>query len=205
MKITHIKKYSAECIGTFALAFAVSMSLSGVFPIPTPVIAALVLMLFVYTVGHISGTHINPAITIGVWSIGKISSSDALGYLIAQFLGGGIAYYLTRILIIPARVPVANSAWVGIGEMIGAFFLAFGISAVLYKKVPVDIAGVVIGGSLLLGASLASPLSNGIFNPAVALAAGSISFMYLLAPIIGAVLAMHAYTWLAGGSKSSQK
>lgn len=66
-----MNKYIAEAIGTFALTLAVGLSLAGEFPVSTPILAALTLGLFVYSVGHLSGTHLNPAVTIGAWSIKK--------------------------------------------------------------------------------------------------------------------------------------
>ena len=192
------KKYAAELLGTFGLSFAVALSVSGMFPVPTPVIAGLTLGLFVYTIGHISGAHLNPAVTIGAWSLGKIRMRDASFYIAAQFVGGGLAYILSRTLIIPIRVPIADTVWVGIAEMIGAFFFTFGIAAVIYGKVPSLVSGIVIGGSLVLGISLAAPLSNGILNPAVALGIGSFSLLYLISPIIGSILGMQVFAWLSG-------
>ncbi|TSC74439.1 MAG: major intrinsic protein [Parcubacteria group bacterium Gr01-1014_33] len=193
-----LKKYSAEFLGTFGLSFAVALSVSGMFPVPTPVIAGLTLGLFVYTIGHISGAHLNPAVTIGAWSLGKIKTRDAGFYIAAQFVGGALAYIMSHALIFPARLPVADTMWVGIAELIGTFFFTFGIAAVVYGRVPSQMSGAIVGGSLLLGISLASPLSNGILNPAVALGIGSFSLLYLIAPIIGAVAGMQAFARLSG-------
>lgn len=196
--LKNIKLYAAELLGTFGLALAVTLSLSGTFPVPTPVIAGLTLGLFVYTIGHISGTHINPAVTVGAWSIGKINTQDAIWYIVSQFLGAGLALYLSRGWVTPASLSLVNSFSVLFGELLGTFFFTFGIASVIYKKTPALLSGVVIGGSLLLGISIAASLSNGVLNPAVALAIGSLSLSYLIGPLLGAILGMWAFRWLAG-------
>jgi hypothetical protein len=85
------KALVAELVGTFGLTLAVLISINNPdFPVSTPVIAGVTLGLFVYTIGGISGCHINPAVTLGLASIGKIELPSALGYLVAQFVGAGI-------------------------------------------------------------------------------------------------------------------
>ena len=88
-----MKKYIAELLGTFTLALVVGLSLAGSFPPATPLLAGLTLGLFVYTIGAISGAHINPAVTIGAWSIKKIGNKDALWYIVAQFIGAASVVY----------------------------------------------------------------------------------------------------------------
>ena len=68
-----MKKYIAEFIGTFALTLAVAGSLAATGGIPTALVAGITLGLFVFTIGRLSGAHINPAVTIGAWSMKKIS------------------------------------------------------------------------------------------------------------------------------------
>ncbi|HYL73095.1 MAG TPA: aquaporin [Bryobacteraceae bacterium] len=193
-----MKKYLAEFLGTFALALAVGLSLTGKFPVPTPVIAGLTLGICVYTLGAISGTHINPAITIGLLAIGKINVKDAALYLVAQFAGGGAAYFLTAV-ILGSHPPVAavDSVAVFGAEALGTFWLAVGVGSVVLGKAPAAAAGLTIGGSLLLGISFAAPISNGVLNPAVALGIGSFSLMYVLGPIVGAAVAMLLYKFTA--------
>lgn len=195
-------KYLVEFLGTFALTLVVALSLGGSFPVPTPVLAALTLGLFVYTVGHISGTHINPAITLGALSIKKIKLMDAVGYWIAQFAGAGVACFVSAQFVErtvlasfldPALGMVMVEPMVTLAEALGAFFFAFGVAAVIYGRVPKDLLGIVVGGSLLMGISIAATLSNGVLNPAVALGIGSFSFAYLVGPLVGAVLGMWTY------------
>ena len=192
-----IKKYIAEAVGTFALTLAVALSLAGKFPVSTPVLAGLVLALFVYSVGHISGTHINPAVTIGLWSIKKIQTEEAIYYILAQCIGAAIASLLVSYTVGLATVTLASTPLVGFAELLGAFFFAFGIASVAYGKTPSLLSGFVIGGSLLLGIAIAATLgSNGVLNPAVALGIKSFNTMYLLGPIIGAILGLQAYKYL---------
>ena len=63
---TELKKYVAEYIGTFTLVLIVISSLAGDFPVSTAVIASLTLMMFVYTIGSVSGCHIKPSVTLGI-------------------------------------------------------------------------------------------------------------------------------------------
>jgi len=192
-----MKKYIAEALGTFTLAFVVGLSISGLFPVPTPVLAALVLGLFVYSIGHISGTHINPAVTIGAWSIGKLSPSDAVGYIVSQCIGGFIALLLLSMTGYSPVLSVSGDIMIGLAELLGTFFFTFGIASVIFVRTPSQMSGLVIGGSLLLGITISALLgANGVLNPAVALGIGSFGLMYVLGPIIGSVLGMQAYKYL---------
>lgn len=197
------QKYFAEFLGAMCLTLAVSYSIaSGV--LPTPVVAGLTLGLFVYTVGGISGAHLNPAVTLAMWSVNKIKFSDAIVYIVAQCLGAVAAMFLFKLgngnFINEANamgLNLAVDAWkVGIGEAVGAFMLAFGVSSVVWKKAPADAAGAVVGTSLLLGILMSVGMSAGFINPAVALGHGAFSVMYLAGPIVGAVLGAGVYKYL---------
>ncbi len=189
-----MKKYVVAALGTGALTLAVGLSLASDFPVATPLMAALTLGLFVYTVGHISGTHVNPAVTIGAWSIGKIDSQTAAFYVAAQAVGAGVAMALMQNFVEMAELTIAGSATIGLAEFLGAFFFTFGIAAVVYGKTPSGLSGVVVGGSLLLGIAIAAGLgSNGVLNPAVAFGIGSFGLMYIVGPILGAVCGMQLY------------
>ncbi len=202
--MSNMKVYYVEAFGTFTLSLIVALSLAGMFPVSTPVLAAMTLALFVYTVGHVSGTHINPAVTIGLWSIGKMEAREALMYIIAQFLGAAAAFFLAQYFIPslayfhggPGRIEAA------LAEGLGAILFGFGIASVVYGKVSDEMKGLVIGGSLLLGISLAFFAGSlGILNPAVALAVNAFNLMYLLGPIAGMVIGMWMYKLFATNIK----
>lgn len=192
-------KYVAELLGTFTLTLAVTLSLQSDWPLATPLVAGLTVCLFVYTVGNISGTHINPAVTIALASVRKIGVMDAVMYLLTQFVGALLAMWVAKEYGtgFAPTILVANSLRIGVAEAMGAFALVFGISAVVHGKVHSAASGLTIGGSLLLGIMIASVASNGVLNPAVAVGIGSVSAAYLLGPVAGALAAAWLYKAIA--------
>jgi len=192
------KKYIAEFLGTLTLTLAVIATLVAR-PDMTPLVAGLVLLLFVYSIGDISGSHINPAVTIGLFSIKKISGKDAGYYILSQILGAFAALFIASVFIIDLGVKLGvgshvSSGIAGLAEALGMFFFTFGIASVVFEKTPNIMNGFVIGGSLLLGILIASGLgSNGVLNPAVAFMTGSSDLMYILGPIIGSAGGFWAY------------
>ena len=181
-------------LGTFSLSLAVVVAVHAGGPISVPLVAGLTLGLFVYSLGHISGAHFNPAVTLGAWTVGKIKHHDAILYLIAQFIGAGLAMMVAVNSGANISLIVANTGAIALAEIIGTFFFTFGIAAVVFGKTPAQMSGLTIGASLVLGVVVASALgSNGVLNPAVAMALGSFNLMYLVGPIIGSILGMNVY------------
>lgn len=197
------KAYVAEGIGTFALSFVVLSTLSygAAFPIIVPIAAALTLGLFVYTIGTFSGCHINPSVTLAQFSIGKISLKDGAVYIVAQFVGALLALLLSKFFgAVSPLTPGAFDLHLFGAEVVGAMFFNFGITAVVLGKVEKPMSGIVVGGSLLLGVLTAVALgSAGVLNPAVAFTLDSFSTVYVLGPVLGAVLGAQAYKYLAQG------
>lgn len=202
-------KVVAEFLGTFTLTLAVILSSAS--GLATPLVAALTLGLFVYTIGGISGSHINPAVTIGMLSINKITSGLAARYIVAQILGGLLAMLVVvgfnggqpNISFLHSEI---MSPAIAVSELFGAFFFVFGITAVVSGRVRESLSGIVVGGSLLLGIIVATSLFQlssdpvtvyGFLNPAVALGHGIGSPMYMIGPIAGAILGALTYSWLA--------
>ena len=181
----------AECLGTFVLASGVALSVADASSLPTPVIAALTLGTMVYVFGGISGCHINPAVTIGLWSRGSIATSKAVAYVIAQIIGGFLAAFVTayafgKVLVFDT---VSNGLPIIVAEAAGAFLLVLGVTAVVDGRVSQGASGLTIGSSLLLGILVAAHWSAGVLNPAVAVGLGFASLSYLLAPIVGGIIA----------------
>lgn len=199
------KALVAELFGTFSLTLAVLISVNNPgFPVPTPVIAGLTLGLFVYTIGPISGCHINPAVTCGLAAIRKIEFPTAGFYIVSQFAGALLALWLGSVIFGDVtNLSPSNSVGTGLSEALGAVVFLFGIGAVVLGLVPAAASGLVIGGSLLLGVSWAAHTTNGVLNPAVALGIGSFSAAYVWGPILGAVVGTIVCAYLAKGKQAA--
>ena len=190
----------AEMIGTFALTCAVfAMAGRTSFPFFAALSAGLTLAIMVLVIGPISGSHINPAVTVGMWTMKKISTLMALLYIAAQFVGAILALRMNQYFL---AQPIKNSVtsnfdWkILIAEGIGTLVFTFGIAAAVYGKYEGGKLAAAIGGSLFVGVLIASYGSNGVLNPAVALGIGSWNTAYLLGPIVGAILGMNLYGML---------
>lgn len=212
----------AELIGTFALVFvgagAAALSLGGL--VGVAFAHGLVIVSFAYAYGHISGTHINPAVTIGVWAGGEMGLGKALSYILAQLVGGVAAgYALLSVLGSPdvgqlGATLLAQDLRAGGGtvtitpgqgfflEALLTFFLA---NAVLHCAVAGKArnhAGLAIGLTLTLSILLAGPLTGGSLNPArtlgPALAAQNYAdiWVYLVGTPVGAIVAGLVYRFV---------
>ncbi|WP_347174299.1 MIP/aquaporin family protein [Polaribacter uvawellassae] len=203
-----MKKYLAEFIGTFALVFCGtgaiivnqqaggSLGLVGI-----SLTFGIIVIAMIYIFGSISGTHINPAVTIALL-IGKLTSKkEALFYITAQFLGAILASILLKLMFfekssLGGTTPSGSSIQSFILEFILTFFLMLTILGVTSKKEFSNIAGIVIGFVVTGIILFAGPISGGSFNPArsfaPAIVSGNISalWIYITAPTLGAIAAM---------------
>ncbi len=192
-----MKKYIAEFIGTAVLTLAIVGSIVNGSGFVTILTVGITLALLVATLGAISGSHVNPAVTLGLLSIGKINWREALAYIIAQFAGAALALIMVRVHEVQLPALDYSFTWfIMCAEFIGATIFTFGIASIVlsYDSTKAESkAPFVIGGSLTLGATLAAGLgSNAILNPAVAFGIGSFGLAYIIGPVLGGI----AGVWL---------
>ena len=191
------KSLVAEFLGTLVLTSLVIVALKVPnFSSPAG-LAALVVGLFVYTVGHISGAQFNPAVTIGLWLIGKMEVTDAVKFGMIQMIAAWSGASLIGWLIpVSHSLMVDNSLQTGLVEAMGTFIFCFGIASVVVGKVDKAASGIVVGLSLFLGSAVSLTTANGVLNPAVAFGIGSWGMPYIWGPIVGGVLGFKVYKWL---------
>jgi len=189
----------AEFFGTFGFVYAILASLNGAFVgISTPVVAALALGLVVMMIGVISGAHVNPAVTVGAWSVKKIDTNNAFAYILAQFSGALLAYMVMSgfLSVEVAEFSTANNTWpIFFAEGLGTLLFAFAIASTMHHKYSGVASAVTVGLGLLVGIGFASLISNGVINPAVAAATGSFSWAYVLGPVAGGILGMKLFQY----------
>lgn len=197
-----MRKYLAEFIGTFALILVGAGVCSQNRDLVTVAFAhGLTVATMIYALGHISGIHINPAVTVAMLVNGKIDIKDAIGYIISQLLGAAAAGYLLKAVFISAfnlGTPGMNVT-PGIGflcEALGTFlFFTVIFGAAVDGRTAGNVAGLAIGLSLTSLITVFGPLTGASFNPArffgPALASGHWDsvWIYILAPIVGGTAA----------------
>ncbi len=217
------KKYAAELIGTAVLVFmgcgSVVIAGEKVGFLGIALAFGLSVLVMVYAIGPISGCHINPAITIAMLAAGKIKAKDALGYIIAQFIGGIAAAF--ALLQVAQRRGGYSLATNGLGQngygvhspmgyslvgcltaeiILTALFL-FVIFGATSKNAPQGFAGLAIGLTLTLIHIVGIPITGTSVNPArsfgPALAVGgealSQVWLFIVAPVVGGIIA--AVVW----------
>ena len=209
----------AELIGTFALIFigagAGALGIGGV--VGVAFAHGLVVLCFAYAFGHISGTHINPAVTIGVWAAGKIDTARAASYIVFQIVGGILgaaalwwvlggaetglgATTIQNATTIPGGVTVTMTPVKGfVLEAIMTFFLANAVmNAGISGKATIP-GGLAIGLTLTFCILMGGPLTGGSLNPARSLGPAVMTgnfndiWVYLLGPALGGIAAGFLY------------
>lgn len=208
----------AELVGTFALIFvgagAAALGTGGL--VGVALAHGLVVLSFVYAFGHISGTHINPAVTVGVWLAGKMDAGRAFSYVVFQIIGGILGAMALRMVLggtatglgqtLPASSLAVGSTTisvsVGMAVVLEAILTFFWVNCVLNAAVSGkagNLAGLAIGMTLTLCILMGGPLTGASLNPArsigpaVALGDFGSLWIYIAGPVLGAVVAALLY------------
>lgn len=204
-----MKNYIAEFIGTFAMVFcgtgamAINEVTGGdVTHVGIGITWGLIVMAMIYAFGEISGAHFNPAVSIAFAYAKKFSWKEVPTYIFFQIAGAFAASLLLMWLfpkseLLGATIPSVDVWRAFVLELILTFFLMVVIINVSTGSKEVGMmAGIAIGGVVLLEALFAGPITNASMNPARSLAPNIVSgniegiWLYILAPIIGALLAV---------------
>ncbi|MCO5071735.1 MAG: aquaporin Z [Rhizobiaceae bacterium] len=225
-----LRKYLAESIGTFWLTFAGcgSAVLAATFPevgigfVGVSLAFGLTVITMAYAIGHVSGCHLNPAVTIGLWAGGRFPANQILPYIIAQVAGGIIAAALLYIIASgsPEFSLAGGFASNGYAEhspggynMVAAFAMElvmtamflFVIMGATHGKAPAGFAPLAIGLALVLIHLVSIPVTNTSVNPArstgPALFVGGWAlaqlWLFWVAPIMGGIVGAIAYRWIS--------
>lgn len=213
-----MKRYFAEAIGTFALVFCgtgaiiINQETSGI--VTHPGIAftfGLIVMVMIYALGPISGAHLNPAVTIAFAVAKRFPIKQIFPYVFSQTIGAFSASLILRQLFttnefLGTTIPSGSSFQSFILEIILTFFLMLVIIHVATgSKEQGMFAGLAIGSTVLLEAMFAGPICGASMNPIRSIAPALVSghyehlWVYILAPIAGALLAV--FTWYMLGKE----
>lgn len=207
----------AEAIGTFVLVFTgtgaimVNVITEGTIThLGVCFVFGAVVTAMIYTIGHISGAHINPAVTLGFWSSQVLPKNKVLPYIIGQFSGAILASFLLKIVLgnvanMGATLPL-NGNWLQslVLEIILTFILMFVVlGSGLDRRAPVGFAGISVGLTVTLEAIFMGPITGASMNPARSLGPALIAhlwqyqWIYFVGPIIGVQLAVWVYRQLS--------
>jgi aquaporin Z len=210
-----MRKYIAEIIGTFALVFCgtgaiiINQETGGV--ISHAGVAAtwgLIVAAMIYTVGDISGAHLNPAVTIAFWVAKVFPAKEIAPYIISQGIGAFLASFILQYLfpnnqLLGATLPAGTAMQSFVLELILTFLLMFTIIHVAKgSKEQGMFAGIAIGSVVLLEAMFAGPICGASMNPIRSLSPAVVSghtehlWVYLSAPTLGAILAIGIWKML---------
>jgi MIP family channel proteins len=209
------RHYASEALGTFVLvalgpgAAMVSAKTHAFGPSGIALAFGLAVTIVIVATGHLGGAHINPAVTIGLWSVRQFPGRQVLPYIAAQCAGAVLAS-LVLVWILGTGggfgatlplLPIPQSFAVEAGY---SGILGFVILGATDSRNPKGVAPFAIGATVFAGALVAGPLTGGSFNPARSLGPALVGgvwtahWLYWAAPIGGMIAAMHLYRKVAG-------
>ncbi|XP_019429486.1 PREDICTED: aquaporin NIP2-1-like [Lupinus angustifolius] len=206
------KKVFAEIIGTYILVFVGSGSAAlnaidenKVSRLAASLAGGFIVTVMIYSIGHISGAHMNPAVSLAFAAVRHFPWRQVPFYIAAQLTGAISASYTLRALLEPSRElgatsPSGSNIQALIMEMVATFTMVFISTAMAYDTKAIgELAGVAVGSSVSIASIVAGPISGGSMNPArtlgpaIATASYKGIWVYLVGPITGALLGAWSY------------
>lgn len=211
-----VRRCGVELLGTFLLvavgpgAVMVAARTHAFGHLGIALAFGLVVTLIVASAGHLSGAHVNPAVTIGLWSVRRFRGVEVVPYVAAQCVGAVLASLLCVWLLGPVgnlgatspNLPLPQSFVIEMGFTGVLGFVIMG--AATDPRTPPAIGPFAIGATIFAGALVTGPLTGGSFNPARSLGPALVSgewtahWLYWLAPTTGMVAAMRLYDAIRG-------
>lgn len=207
-----IPKYAAEAVGAFCLVFAgtsavvVEQTTGRLGGVGVSLVFGLIVLAMIYAVGHISGAHLNPAVSLGFYSAGRLPAAELAPYLLAQFGGAISASLLVRLIFWGVETDLGMTLPAGSWqqsfalEFVLSFILLFVVMAVATDhRAQGVMAGVAVGATIAVEALVGGPVSGASMNPARSLAPALLAanfdrqWLYVVAPLLGGVLGARAY------------
>lgn len=211
--VPFLQKILAEIFGTYFLIFAgcgsvtVNKSTKGTVTFPgICVVWGLAVMVMVYSVGHISGAHFNPAVTISFATCRRFPWKQVPAYVAAQVVGSTLASGTLRLLfggkaeLFAGTIPTGSNLQSLVLEFIITFYLMFVVSGVATDNRAIgELAGLAVGATVLLNVAFAGPISGASMNPARTLGPAIVAsryesiWVYMVGTICGAIAGAWAY------------
>lgn len=215
---------AAEFVGTFMLmssvlgaafySFGAPGGAAGILGVALSI--GFTVMALAFAIGHISGGHFNPAVTLGLIAGGRVAANSAVGYIVAQCLGAIVACAVFSIIGSPPKGGFAANGYnelsmlkagmlpVFLIEMILTAFLVFVIMGATNRRAPAGFAPIAVGTTLVAIHIMAIPISNASVNPARSLGSALFAggpaltqlWLFWVAPILGGVIGGVLARWL---------
>ncbi|XXG53030.1 hypothetical protein AAC387_Pa03g1203 [Persea americana] len=212
LSLCFIQKLLAEVMGTYFMMFAgcgsvvVNLKMGTLTVLGTCIVWGLVVMAMVYSLGHVSGAHFNPAVTIAFATCKRFPWKQVPAYISAQVVGSTLASGTLRLLFdlkhehYFGTIPTGSNVQSLVLEFIISFYLMFIISGIGTDNRAIrEVAGIAVGGTVLLISLFAGPISGASMNPARSIGPALVMkryeriWIYMVAPIGGTVSGAWAY------------
>uniref|UniRef100_A0A0D9Y4X7 Uncharacterized protein n=1 Tax=Oryza glumipatula TaxID=40148 RepID=A0A0D9Y4X7_9ORYZ len=222
ISVQFMQKILAEILGTYFMIFAgcgavvVNQSTGGAVTFPgICAVWGLVVTVLVYSVGHISGAHFNPAVTVAFATCGRFRWKQVPSYVVAQVLGSTMASLTLRVVFVGGgggargehlffgTTPAGSMAQAAALEFVISFFLMFVVSGVATDNRAIgELAGLAVGATVAVNVLFAGPVTGASMNPARSLGPAMVAgryggvWVYVAAPVSGTVCGAWAYNLL---------